>query len=77
MTLLFFSRERILGSHQDGIERIRDSVAFLTAAPKSKEYFESTINQLKISCTKKLVPDGIPLTRCLKLSFCMKMYLID
>lgn len=42
---------------KDGVERIRDSVAFWTATPKRKEYFESTANQLKISCTKKLALD--------------------
>ena len=40
---------------KDEIKSIRDSVAFWTTTPKIKEYFESTANQSKIACTKKLV----------------------
>ena len=42
---------------KDGIEKIRDSVAFWTTTPKRKEKFEETTKQLRISCTKSLVLD--------------------
>jgi len=42
---------------KDGIEKIRDSVAFWIATPKRKEKFEETTKQLRISCTKSLVLD--------------------
>ncbi|KAH1190326.1 Zinc finger BED domain-containing protein RICESLEEPER 2 [Glycine max] len=37
---------------KDGIEKIRDSVAFWTTTPKRKEKFEETTKQLRIPCTK-------------------------
>jgi len=40
---------------KDGIEKIRDSVAFWTTTPKRKENFEETTQQLRIPCTKSLV----------------------
>ena len=42
---------------KDGIEKIRDSVAFWIATPKRKENFEETLKQLRIPCTKSLVLD--------------------
>ncbi|XP_024984077.1 zinc finger BED domain-containing protein RICESLEEPER 2-like [Cynara cardunculus var. scolymus] len=41
----------------DGIERIRDSVAFWTASPKRNQKFEEAARQLGISSTKKLAID--------------------
>jgi len=41
----------------DGIERIRDSVAFWTASPKRDQKFEEATRQLGISSTKKLALD--------------------
>ena len=42
---------------KDGIEKIRDSVAFWIATPKRKENFKETVKQLRIPCTKTLVLD--------------------
>ena len=41
----------------DGIDRIRDSVAFWTATPKREQKFEEAAHQLEISSTKKLALD--------------------
>ncbi|KAJ9542939.1 hypothetical protein OSB04_029445 [Centaurea solstitialis] len=41
----------------DGIERIRDSVAFWTVSPKRDQKFEEAARQLGISSTKKLALD--------------------
>ena len=42
---------------KEGIERIRDSVAYWIATPKRKERFEETARQLRITCTKNLCLD--------------------
>ncbi|GJV54590.1 zinc finger BED domain-containing protein RICESLEEPER 2-like protein [Tanacetum coccineum] len=41
----------------DGIDRIRDSVAFWTATPKREQKFEEAARQLEISSTKQLALD--------------------
>ncbi|KAJ9541894.1 hypothetical protein OSB04_028400 [Centaurea solstitialis] len=41
----------------DGIERVRDSVAFWTATPKRVEKFEEAARHLAIECSKKLALD--------------------
>ncbi|KAI3513058.1 hypothetical protein L1887_20383 [Cichorium endivia] len=41
----------------DGIERIRDSVAFWTATPKRQQRFEDSARHLEITYAKKLVLD--------------------
>ncbi|KAJ9552983.1 hypothetical protein OSB04_017028 [Centaurea solstitialis] len=41
----------------EGIEKIRDSVAFWTASPKRIERFEEAARQLEVSSTKKLTLD--------------------
>ena len=38
---------------KDGIEKIRDSVAFWTTTPKRKEKFEETTQQLRIYWIRK------------------------
>ena len=39
---------------RDGVEKIRESVAYWTTTPKRVEKFEETVNQLRIPHTKKL-----------------------
>ena len=64
-----------LGVVKDGVEKIRDSVAYWIATPKRLEKFQETAKQLQIPCTKKLsfdFPmqlDGIKITRCLMLQY--------
>ncbi|PNX75230.1 HAT family dimerization domain-containing protein [Trifolium pratense] len=41
----------------DGIEKVRDSVAFWTATPKREQTFREAARQIKIPITKKLVLD--------------------
>lgn len=42
---------------KDGIENIREIVAFWTTTPKRAENFEEAARQIKILCTRKLVLD--------------------
>ncbi|KAL5180319.1 putative AC transposase [Glycine soja] len=46
-----------LGVVKDGVEKIRDSVAYWIATPKRLEKFQETAIQLRIPCTKKLSLD--------------------
>ncbi|KAL5134228.1 Zinc finger BED domain-containing protein RICESLEEPER 2 [Glycine soja] len=46
-----------LGVMKDGVEKIRDSVAYWIATPKRLEKFQDTAKQLRIPCTKKLSLD--------------------
>ncbi|KAH1264825.1 Zinc finger BED domain-containing protein RICESLEEPER 2 [Glycine max] len=46
-----------LGVVKDGVEKIRDSVAYWIATPKRLEKFQDTAKQLRIPCTKKLSLD--------------------
>ncbi|KAF7827285.1 zinc finger BED domain-containing protein RICESLEEPER 2-like [Senna tora] len=41
----------------EGIEKVRNSVAFWTATPKREQTFREAVRQLKISSTKKLILD--------------------
>ncbi|KAH7663375.1 Tam3-transposase (Ac family) protein [Dioscorea alata] len=42
---------------KDGVEKIRDSVAYWTATPKRVEKFKETTKQLRMTCTKSLCLD--------------------
>ncbi|KAL5191840.1 Zinc finger BED domain-containing protein RICESLEEPER 2 [Glycine soja] len=46
-----------LGVVKDGVEKIRDSVAYWIATPKRMEKFQETAKQLRIPCTKNLSLD--------------------
>jgi len=41
----------------DGIEKVRNSVAFWTATPKREQTFREAARQIKVSITKKLILD--------------------
>ncbi|XP_024962964.1 zinc finger BED domain-containing protein RICESLEEPER 2-like [Cynara cardunculus var. scolymus] len=56
-SLMMCGSLRWIGCSWDGIERIRDSVAFWTASPKRDQKFEKAARQLGISSTKKLALD--------------------
>ena len=42
---------------RDGLEKVRDSVAYWMATPKRSETFEKICNELNIPCSKKLALD--------------------
>ncbi|CAN0928720.1 Putative AC transposase [Linum grandiflorum] len=42
---------------KDGIETIRDSVAYWLATPKRLEFFQETCKQLRVPCERRLVLD--------------------